>query len=450
MKKNSQITAKPQNDTLFCDIASVVPTPCCTILESISDGVFTVDNQKRITSFNRAAESITGFAQQEAIGQYCFDVFRADICEHDCALGHTLGTEAPQINLPAQIITKSTNILRNPEGEIIGGVETFRDLSDLEELRRQIDEKYVKEDIVGKHPKMQAILSFLPDVAESGSSVLIQGPTGTGKELVARAIHNLSPRASGPFVSLNCAAVPESLLESELFGHVRGAFTGALRNKSGYFAGADQGTLFLDEIGTTSYAFQSDLLRVLESHEFTPVGGTQSVKSDFRIIAADNLRLKDLVAKGDFREDLYYRLNVVTLDLPPLQERKEDIPLLVEKFIAQLNLQQGKNIHGISPQALNALVSYSFPGNIRELRNAIEFAFIACKGAYIELEHLPNEIAQSGLSQQSELSVQDQEEGERIQAVLKHCRHNRKHAAKALGISRSTLWRRMKRLGILG
>ena len=247
---------------------------------------------------------------------------------------------------------------------------------------------------------------------------------------------------------MNCAALPESLLEAELFGHVKGAFTGAVRSKSGYFMAADQGTLFLDEIGTTSFAFQSDLLRVLESHEFTPVGGTQRVKSDFRIIAAANLQLKDLVAKGEFREDLYYRLNVVTLDLPPLQERKEDIPLLADRFMAQLNLQKRRQIQGISPQALNALVSYSFPGNIRELRNAIEFAFIACKGAYIELEHLPNEIAQGGLSQQSELSAQDQKEAERIQAVLEHCRHNREQAAKALGISRSTLWRRMKRLGI--
>ncbi|MDZ7761597.1 MAG: sigma 54-interacting transcriptional regulator [Desulfovermiculus sp.] len=459
MKKNNRSATRPENGTFFCDIASVVPTPCCTILESISDGVFTIDTQKRITSFNRAAENITGFTQQEAIGQYCFDIFRADICEHHCALGHTLSSETPQINLPAQIITKqgeqkpislSTNILRNQEDEIIGGVETFRDLSDLEELRRELNKQYVREDIVGKHPKMQAILSFLPDVAESGSSVLIQGPTGTGKELVARAIHNLSPRAKGPFIAVNCAALPESLLEAELFGHVKGAFTGAVRNKSGYFLAADQGTLFLDEIGTTSYAFQSDLLRVLESHEFTPVGGTQSVKSDFRIIAAANLQLKDLVAQGDFREDLYYRLNVVTLDLPPLQERKEDIPVLVEKFIAQINLQQGRKIQGISPQALNALVSYSFPGNIRELRNAIEFAFIACKGAYIELEHLPNEIVQGGFSQRSELSAQDQEEAERIQAVLEHCRHNREQAAKALGISRSTLWRRMKRLKILG
>lgn len=459
MKINNRKAARPENSKVFCDITSVVPTPCCTILESISDGVFTIDTQKRITSFNRAAEHITGFTQQEAIGQHCFDVFRADICEHNCALGHTLSTKTPQINLSAQIITKqgeqkpislSTNILRNPGGEIIGGVETFRDLSELEKLRRELNKQYVKEDIVGKHPKMQAILSFLPDIAESGSPVLLQGPTGTGKELVARAIHNLSPRASGPFVAVNCAALPESLLESELFGHAKGAFTGAVRDKPGYFLAADQGTLFLDEIRTTSFALQSDLLRVLENHSFTPVGGTKPVKSDFRIIAAANFELKQLVAKGDFREDLYYRLNVVTLELPPLKERREDIPILVDQFISQLNLQQGKNIQGISPEALHALMCYPFPGNIRELRNFIEFAFIACKGSRIELEHLPNEIAQGSHSQQPKLSAQDLEEAKRIQAMLEHCRHNREQAARALGISRSTLWRRMKRLGLLG
>ena len=458
MKKYSHPSARSKTHPFFCDITSVVPAPCCAILESISDGVFTIDAHKRITSFNRAAETITGFTQQEAIGQYCFDIFRADICERDCALDKTLATKTPQINLPAQIISKqgdqkpirlSTNLLRNQEGEVIGGVETFRDLSDLEELRRQIDQKYVKEDIVGKHPRMRALLSFLPDVAESGSSVLLQGATGTGKELVARAIHNLSPRSQGPFIAVNCAALPESLLEAELFGHVKGAFTGAVRDKSGYFLAADQGTLFLDEIGTTSFAFQSDLLRVLEHHEFTPVGGTQSVKSDFRVIAATNVQLKGLVAKGEFREDLYYRLNVVTLDLPPLKERQEDIPLLVDRFIAQLDLQQGRNIQGISPEALNALVSYPFPGNIRELRNAIEFAFIACKGSRIELEHLPREIAQDKTSPPSALSAQDQEEAEKIQAMLENCGHNREQAAKALGISRSTLWRRMKKLNLL-
>jgi len=458
MNKDVRTSSRPQEGPGFCDITSAVRSPCCTILESISDGVFTIDTQKRITSFNRAAETITGFTQQEAIGQFCFDIFRADICESSCALAGTLSTETPQINLPAWIITKdgeqkpirlSTNILRDREGAIIGGVETFRDLSELEELRRQIDQKYMQEDIVGKHPRMRALLTFLPDVAESGSPVLIQGPTGTGKELVARAIHNLSPRSNGPFIAVNCAALPESLLESELFGHVKGAFTGAVRDKPGYFLEADQGTLFLDEIGAASFAFQSDLLRVLENHEFTPVGATRSVQSDFRVVAAANIPLKELVERGEFREDLFYRLNVVTLDLPPLKERREDIPLLADRFIAQLNLQQGRDIQGLSPLALNALLSHTFSGNIRELRNAIEFAFIACKGPFIELEHLPPEIGSGDTSQSAELSDRDLEEAEKIRTVLEQCRHNREHAARTLGVSRSTLWRRMKRLGLL-
>ncbi len=304
----------------FCDITSVIQSPCCTILESISDGVFTIDTEKRITSFNRAAERITGFTQKEAVGQFCFDVFRADICAKNCALEKTLSGKEPQIDVSAQIITRhgeekpislSINLLCDPDGRVIGGVETFRDLSDLRELRREIEKQYVKEDIVGKSPQMQKILSFLPDIAESDSAVLIQGPTGTGKELVARAIHNLSQRSKGPFVAVNCAAMPEGLIESELFGHVKGTFTGAGRDKSGYFLSADQGTLFLDEIGSTPFAFQSDLLRVLEQKEFVPVGGTRPQRSDFRIIAAANIPISDQVAGGRFREDLFYRLNNV-------------------------------------------------------------------------------------------------------------------------------------------
>lgn len=406
MNRNKQSTGRSEKGPAFCDITSVVPTPCCTILESISDGVFTIDAHKRITSFNRAAETIPVLPSRRPLGSTASISFGPIFANGTArwarrfALRPRRSIFRPRSspNRVQKPIRLSTNILKSHAGEVIGGVETFRDLSDLEELRRQIEQKYVKEDIVGKHPKMQAILSFLPDVAESGSPVLIQGPTGTGKVLVARAIHNLSPKSQGPFIAVNCAALPESLLEAELFGHVKGAFTGAVRDKSGYFQAADQGTLFLDEIGTTSFAFQSDLLRVLENQEFTPVGATKSVKSDFRIISAANLQLKELVAQGQFREDLFYRLNVVTLDLPPLRERKEDIPMLVDRFIAQLNLQQGRDIQGISPQALNALVSYSFPGNIRELRNVIEFAFIACKRSRIELEHLPHEIAQGSSS----------------------------------------------------
>ncbi|MDZ7832028.1 MAG: sigma 54-interacting transcriptional regulator [Desulfobacterales bacterium] len=442
---------------VFCDITSLIQSPCCTILESISDGVFTIDREKRITSFNRAAEYITGLSRQEAVGQFCFDVFRADICAKNCALEKTLLDEAPQIDISARIITQqgeqkpislSTNILRNAKGEVIGGVETFRDLSDLKELQRRLDRQYVREDIVGKSPQMQKILSFLPDIAESDSSVLIQGPTGTGKELAARAIHNLSRRNKGPFVAVNCAALPEGLLESELFGHVKGAFTGAVRDKSGYFLAADQGTLFLDEIGTTPFAFQSDLLRVLESREFTPVGGTRTVKSDFRIIAAANHPLKQRVADGEFREDLFYRLNVVTLELPPLSERREDTPLLADRFIEKFNLSKGKNIREIAPDALQSLMEYSFPGNVRELENAIEYAFITCKGSVIRNAHLPPEIARKEGPAAPRLSEEQHMEAEKIRTFLKQHANSREKTAKALGISRSTLWRKMKKLGI--
>lgn len=460
MKKGPNRTggsSKEKSPGAFCDITSVIQSPCCTILESISDGVFTIDTQKRITSFNRAAESITGFTHEQAVGQFCFDVFRADICARNCALEKTLSGKKPQIDVSARIITRdgeekpislSTNLLCDAEGRVVGGVETFRDLSDLKELQRQIEKQYVKEDIVGKSPQMQKILSFLPDIAESDSSVLIQGPTGTGKELVARAIHNLSQRNKGPFVAVNCAALPEGLIESELFGHVKGAFTGADRNKPGYFLSADQGTLFLDEIGSTPFAFQSDLLRVLEQKEFVPVGGTRPQRSDFRIIAAANMPLSDQVACGRFREDLFYRLNVVALDLPPLRERTEDIPLLVNRFIEKLNRSKGKNIRDISTQALQVLMEYPFPGNVRELENAIEFAFIACRGSVIRPDHLPGSLIKDKTFHPPPLSEEQQMEAEKIRAVLQQCANSREKTAQALGISRSTLWRKMKKLGI--
>jgi len=293
-----------ENAPTFCSITSALRAPCCSILESISDGVFTIDINKRITSFNRAAETITGFTGGEAMGQYCFDVFRANICEKRCALDATLDSGKPRVNLPALIISKSgdqkpisisTSVLTNENGDIIGGVETFRDLTELERLKRQLTHSYTHEDIVGRHPKMKEILSFLPDIAESESPVLVEGPTGSGKELIARAVHHLSPRREGPFIAVNCAALPETLLESELFGYTKGAFTGAMRDKPGRFFLADKGTLFLDEISSTSTAFQADLLRILEDGEFTPLGGTKTFQTDFRVITATNLELKKLV-----------------------------------------------------------------------------------------------------------------------------------------------------------
>jgi len=446
-----------ENAPMSCSITSALRAPCCTILESISDGVFTIDLEKRVTSFNRAAEIITGFNSSEAIGQYCFDLFRANICVKRCAMDETLATGQPKVNLSALIISKSgilkpisisTAILKNEQNDIIGGVETFRDLSELEKLKRQLAERYSHEDIVGRHPRMKEILSFLPDIAESESAVLIEGPTGSGKELIARAIHHLSPRKEGPFIAVNCAALPETLLESELFGYRKGAFTGAVRDKPGRFFLADKGTLFLDEISSTSPSFQADLLRILEGGEFSPLGDTRTIRSDFRLVTATNLELKRLVREEKFREDLYYRLNVVKISLPPLRERKEDIPLLVDHFIRKFNLLKDRSIQGVTPEVLSFLLEYPFPGNIRQLENIIEYAFITCKGAAIGMEHLPRDLVEGQEDQGPLLSAKENEEAEKIRVILEQYPQNRPKAAKALGMSRTTLWRKMKKYGL--
>lgn len=441
----------------FCSITSLVQSPCCKILESISDGVFTIDADKRVISFNRAAETITGFKTEEAVSQYCFDIFRADICEKNCAMDQTLADGAPQVNLPARIISKngdpksirlSTAILKNERGDVIGAVETFRDVTELETLRRRAERRFTPEDIVGRHPRMNEILSFLPDIARSDSAVVIEGPTGTGKELIARAIHHLSARKDGPFVAVNCAALPDSLLESELFGYCKGAFTGAARDKPGRFQSAHQGTLFLDEISNTSLNFQADLLRVLQDGRITPLGGNRAIAVDVRVVAASNAALYELAREGQFREDLYYRLNVVKISLPALSERKQDIPLLADHFIRQFNLRKERDIQGLGPDALTFLMDYPFPGNVRELENIIEFAFIACKGSVIDLKHLPRELRQMDERPAPALSEEDRAEAEKILALLKRYPTSRPRAARALGISRTTLWRKMKKYGI--
>ncbi|MEM4721109.1 MAG: sigma 54-interacting transcriptional regulator [Candidatus Methanomethylicaceae archaeon] len=444
-----------------CKAAFGLAVPCCTVLESISDGVFTVDFEKKITFFNRAAETITGFKAEEAIGQYCFDIFRTDICQAKCPIDAAIGGH-PQISVHARIIDKSgeqrpvcinSALLKDPHGEILGGVETFRDLSELERLRRELSRNFTTEDIVGNHPKMRKILSLLPDIAESDSPVLIEGPTGSGKELFARAIHNLSSRKDHPFIAINCAALPETLLESELFGYSRGAFTGALKNKPGRFLLANKGTLFLDEIGTTLPTFQADLLRVLEDGEFTPLGETKALKVDVRVVAATNVDLKKLVLQGRFREDLYYRLNVVKISVPPLRERKEDIPLLIDHFIQKFNFLKGRAIRGVAPDALSFLMDYSFPGNIRELENVIQYAFIRCKSDLIAMEHLPSELFDKAANEKESLSdlgpLPHPKEAEQIRSLLNQYGGNRIETAKALGISRSTLWRKIKKYGLV-
>ncbi len=438
-----------------------IDPPMEVILDSIADGVFTIDRDRNIISFNRAAEKITGISREHALGQKCFDVFHASICQTACALEKTIKTGKEIIDRSINILNSkgellpvsvSTSVLRDKDGQIIGGVETFRDLSSLEELRKEISKKYTFKDIISKNHEMQKLFDVLPDIAESDSTVLIQGPSGSGKELFARAIHNLSHRKNKSYVIVNCGALPGTLLESELFGYVKGAFTDARKDKPGRFALAEGGTLFLDEIAELSTALQVKLLRVLQQKEYEPLGATRVIKANVRIIAATNKDLSQLLARGTFREDLYYRLNVVKIELPPLNRHREDIPLLVDHFIHQFNLKKGKNIGGISDQALGLLMEHEFPGNVRELENIIEHAFVLCHGPQIKAEHLPKELT-SALKSDNNPAAQSgnkfrDAETQIIRDVLKKHKGNRAKTAAELGINKSTLWRKMKRLNI--
>lgn len=430
------------------------------ILDSINEGVFTVDARWRITSFNRAAERITGVKREDAMGRPCCEVFRASICETACALRHTLATGQPVVNKAIYIlnasgeripISISTAVFRDTQGTPIGGVETFRDLSLVEDLRKELDGKYTFADIVGRSSPMQQIFQTLPQIAGSDSSVLIEGASGTGKELVARAIHDLSSRRKKRFLAINCGALPDTLLESELFGYKAGAFTDARRDKPGRFALADGGTMFLDEIGDISPAMQSRLLRVLQEGEFEPLGGVEPAKADVRLIAATNKDLRRLVHKGSFREDLYYRIHVIRLALPRLRDRREDIPLLIEHFVAKFRRRQGKDIIGVSEEALARLMEYDYPGNVRELENVIEHAFVLCRGGLIEMQHLPPHLRKpSQAAAVPSLAGMTLEAMERllIGDALRRCKGNRKEAARQLGIHPSTLFRKVKALRI--
>lgn len=431
------------------------------ILDSITEGVFTVDRHWRITSFNRAAERITGIPRAEAIGKKCHDVFHASICETECALRRTLDLGEPVVDKLIDIVDAhgqrvpvriSTAVLRDEKGEVVGGVETFRDVSAIEELRKLVARSYTFEDIVSRNHRIQEIFNILPDIADSDSTVLTEGPSGSGKELFARAIHNLSPRREKPLVAVNCAALPDTLLESELFGYVAGAFTGAERDKPGRIALAEGGTLFLDEVADMSPALQARLLRVLQEREYEPLGGTRPLKADVRVIAATNKKLSDLVAQGVFREDLFFRLNVLKIELPPLVERREDIPLLVAHFLERLSRRTGRPAPGLSDDALELLMRYHFPGNVRELENLVEHAFVLARGGEIRPEHFPREfldaLRQAGPLAPPPERALEENEVRLIREALERHHGNRARAAAWLGIHRTTLWRKMRRYGI--
>jgi PAS domain S-box-containing protein len=430
------------------------------ILDSIADGVFTVDDNWRITSFNRAAEQITGVRREDAVGQHCKDVLKADVCEKGCILRKTIQSGKSIVNRTVRIvdaagrrvpISISTALLKDEKGRIIGAVETFRDISVEEKLRKAIAERYSFEDIISKNHRMHQVFDILPDVADSASTVLLEGESGTGKELFARAIHHLSPRKKQPFIAVNCGALPDTLLESELFGYKAGAFTDAKKDKPGRFRLAERGTLFLDEIGDISPALQVRLLRVLQEKTYEPLGSVESVPSDVRIIAATNRRLQELVKEGKFREDLYYRIHVIRVELPPLRDRMEDIPLLADHFIHHFNVLQKKEIAGLSGEALACLVSYDYPGNVRELQNIIEHAFILCKSGLIEPHHLPGNLclprSMEPSGRNETMNMKDLE-AIFITNMLRRHQWNRIKTAKTLGIHKSTLFRKIKALHI--
>ncbi len=428
------------------------------VLDSIADGVFTVDEAWNITAFNNAAEKITGVSREEAIGQQCCDVFRASICECGCALRETMDTGKSIINKPVEILSPkgiripisiSTAILKDEKNNIIGGVETFRDLTTEEVLRKKLEGKYSFYDIITRNHKMQKLLNLIPTIAESDATCLITGESGTGKELVARAIHNHSYRKNMPFVALNCAALPDTLLESELFGYEKGAFTDAVKDKPGKIARAEGGTIFLDEIGDISPALQVKLLRFLQEKEYDPLGSTITQKANVRIISATNKDIGILVKKEIFRADLYFRINVVEINLPPLRERKNDLMLLAEYIIDKLNRVRNKDVAGLSQEVIIKFMEYDWPGNVRELENALETAFVLCHAGTIRVHHLPGHFKDD--------EIQDEKNGSmdlkniEIQVIieaLKKNKYKKLATANDLGINKTTLWRKIKKYNI--
>lgn len=441
-------------------LATKVVASTDAILESISDGVFTVDQDWRVTSFNRAAEEITGIPRGEALGRLCSEVFKSSMCEQECPLRQTLRDKKPIINKSGYIIDSggkripisvSSAVLCAADGTVLGGAETFRDLSEVVALRKKLENRFKVGGLVSHSPAMRPVLDLVSALAASSTTVLIQGETGTGKELLARAIHGMSANADKPFVAVNCGALPDTLLESELFGYKKGAFTGAHQDKPGRFAMAGNGTLFLDEIGEISPALQVRLLRILQEHVYEPLGSTRSEKSSARIIVATHRDLAAMVKTGEFRQDLYYRINVISLEIPPLRKRKEDIPLLAEHFVEHFNCIQHKSVSGFTTGAHSLLMAHDWPGNVRELENVVERAFVLCRSQLIGQEHLPVELTGVNLMQVDSGSMEAvlrsaEEHG--VLSALKRNGFNRAAAARELGIHKTTLYRKIKVLNL--
>ncbi|HON39382.1 MAG TPA: sigma 54-interacting transcriptional regulator [Deltaproteobacteria bacterium] len=422
------------------------------IFRSVEDAIVTVDDNERIIQVNEASERICGLQMNEAAGEQC-DSLRL-FCDRKClrVVKQALKTgqvvreyriECRHPHRTNQEVVVNVSPLRDSTGRQIGAVMIIRDITRLSLLERELQERNQFHGIIGRNRRMQEIYDLLENLKDIDTTVLITGSSGTGKELVARAIHFGGARAAQPFVVVNCSALAENLLESELFGHVKGAFTGAIKDKTGRFQTADRGTIFLDEIGDISPRIQLKLLRFLETKEFERVGDSTPVKLDVQVITATNRDLKAQVAKGEFREDLYYRLKVVEIKLPPLAARRDDIPLLVSHYVGVFNQRFGRQISGISPEVEKLFMEYRWPGNIRELIHTLEHAFVVCKRPLIELADLPPEIREHAMPADDHGKDAVLEKG-RVMDALRQAGGNKAKAARILGISRQTIYRKLR------
>lgn len=432
-----------------------------SIVDSLADGVFTVDKDLRITSFNKGMEILTGQKESDVIGRSCSEILHADNCASDCPFSFTMKNGYGRANVMERIEGKDGNVFPvlistaflKDGTQDMGLIATVRDASELENLKKEINDRYKFSNIIGKSDAVQQVFELIETLGYTDCAVLIEGESGTGKELVARAIHHESDRRNKPFVKVNCSAIVEGLFESELFGHVKGAFTGAIKDKTGKFEQADGGTLFLDEIGEMPVSLQSKLLRVLQDREFEKVGDTRTIRVDVRIIAATNRNLKSEISANNFREDLYYRLCVVPVQMPPLRERQEDIPLLVGHFLEKFSFKNPGRpaIAEVTKTALAALMDYDWPGNIRELENAIEHACIRTKTNIIDIDSLPLSVT-AAVEKKTEAEKfpfgNEETEKHHIQMLLRKYNGSKAKVARDLGLSRTTLWRRFKKHNI--
>ncbi len=429
------------------------------IFRSVKDAVITTDSRMHIIEANSATENICGVAPDKIPGRKFKDVFTQ--CSRSCckvleetlkkgSLVREFRVECRHEQRPRQVVTLSCSPLIDIDSKRKGAVLVVRDITELIELERELRERHQFHNIIGKSKKMQETYRLVENLVPTDTTVLITGESGTGKELIAGALHYTGPRAFKPMVTVNCSALAESLLESELFGHVKGSFTGALRDKEGRLKVADGGTLFLDEIGDISQTIQMKLLRALEKKEFEPVGDSKPVKVDVRVIAATNRDLKQEVENGNFRQDLYYRLKVVEIKLPPLRERLEDVPLLVDHFCAIFNKKFQKNIQGVSDRVLRLFMKYNWPGNVRELEHAIEHAFVLCRSGIIDVSDIPQEIVEYSGAEPADWGQAHSDEPKQLLQALNEAGWNKSRAAKTLGVSRQTIYRKIQEYGLKG